>query len=778
MRSIFSILLCFSSIQSGFIFAMHSPDAGRDDDSTDPCGPNPLHSFMDGPSPVELPSFRDEVMPVLSRSGCNLGTCHGNQNGKGGLKLSLRGQDPDADYVTLTRQLAGRRTSVLTPEDSLLLRKPAMQIPHEGGRRFHPDDAEYMILLRWIAAGMPASQNDAPRVKALSVSPAFHTLSAPERVVSLTVLAMFTDGTTRDVTRLSVFESSDPAVVVTRDGMVEFSDGATARLTTVNVRYQHLQATARLEFVPSRDDFVFDAPAPAGILDELVFSQLRRLKINPSPVCDDHVFLRRVSLDLTGLLPSARKAREFMESSDPDKRRLLIDELLDSQEFVDFQTLRWADLLRVEEKTLDNKGVQVYSRWIRDCVAADKPLNEFASEIVSARGSTYTEGAANFYRALRTPDERSEAVAQVFLGVRLQCAKCHNHPFDRWTQEDYYGWTNYFAQVDYKIIENNRRDINDKHEFVGEQIVLMKGDGNVKNPSTGKDAGLRFLGDVTPVAANRPKGKNGKQDRLQILAAWLADPENDRFAATQANRIWYQLMGTGVVDPIDDFRDTNPPVNPELLDALKSEFIRGGFRVRSLMRRILNSKVYQLSSVPNPTNQHDERLFSRAIPVRLTAEQTLDAISQVLDVTARFAGQPDGIRSVQLPGGPAGSVRRSRPEIGDRFLTLFGKPPRLLTCECERTGETTLAQTMELVSGELISTMLRDDKNIVSTAMRSDQSTAEFIEQLFWTALGRPVTEDERSRIEACVAEHSDRQVALQDLVWAVLNSNEFLLRQ
>jgi len=718
-------------------------------------------------------------MAVLARSGCSLGTCHGNQNGKGGLKLSLRGQDPDIDFVTLTRQLASRRVNVMIPDDSLLLRKPSMRVPHEGGRRFSQDSAEYQILRDWIAADMPADAATAPRLVRLDVTPTAVTLLEPQRSTPLKATATFLDGSERDVTTLAVLESSDPAVRISADGTITFGESRSSRQTSVTVRYLNQQATARIEFVPARPGFEFAAPAAANNIDSFVFAQLKRLQINPSPVCDDTTFLRRIYLDVTGRLPTVQQAHEFLDSTDANKRSTLIDRLLASPEFVDFQTLRWADLLRVEVKTLDTKGVEVFYHWIYDSVATDKPLNQFAAEIIAARGSTYTEPPSNFYRALRTPEERAESAAQVFLGVRLQCAKCHNHPFDHWTQDDYYGWTNFFARVEYKIIENKRRDENDKHEFDGEQIVFMKEEGNVKNPTTGKTAGLRYLGDGDNSALDDSSAPVDKSaDRLQMLAKWLKSTDNRRFAATQANRIWFQLLGQGIVDPIDDFRSTNPASNPELLDAITNELVSNGYHVRELMRLILNSHTYQLSSEPNDTNLDDATSFSHAIPHRLTAEQTIDAISQVLDVSAKFGGYPDDTRAVQLAGVRNGGHRYSRPEVGDRFLALFGKPSRLLTCECERTGETTLAQTMEMVSGELITELLNDRENRVAASVQSNETAAQFIDNFWWTAFSRSPTTAESTAMLEHVANRRDAKAALQDIAWSVLNSNEFLLRR
>jgi hypothetical protein len=721
------------------------------------------------------PSFRSEVMAALSKAGCNMGTCHGNANGKGGLKLSLRGQDPDKDFVTLTRQQAARRVSVLQPDDSLLLRKPLMTVPHEGGRRFEADSNVHDILTRWIAAGLPNDPSDAATLVELLVTPQHQTIYAPDNTVRLQVTARYSDDSQKDVTRLTVFESSALFVTVNADGLVS-CDGHGQ--TTVTARYLNQQQAVRLEFVPQRDDFQFEAPAAANAIDEVVFNQLQRLKINPSPVCDDTTFLRRVYLDLTGLLPTVEQAQQFVHSDDPDKRSKLIDQLLASEEFNDQQALRWADLLRVEVKTLDKTGVKTFHSWIRQSFADHKPLNQMVSELIAARGSTYKVPPANFYRALRTPEQRAESTAQVFLGIRLQCAKCHNHPFDRWTQDDYYGWSNFFARIDYEIVENKRRDQNDKHEFDGEQIVLWKTEGEVTNPATGKPAGLRFPGNINHAAQPQPDTSTASEERLQQLAAWMCSPNNNRFAATQANRIWYQLMGRGVVDPVDDFRSTNPPSNPELLQVLTTEFTESNFDVRHLMRLITNSATYQLASSENDTNRTDTSSFSRIEPRRLTAEHTLDAMCQVLQAPAKFGDQEAGTKAVQLAGVRNGGHRYSPPEIGDRFLQLFGKPDRLQTCDCERSNETTLAQTFEMVSGELINSLLKQDNNRIATLLQADTSTTDIISQFYWAALARSPSATELETAEKYITSQPDRRNAFQDFVWALLNSNEFMLRQ
>ncbi|MFM7055606.1 MAG: DUF1549 and DUF1553 domain-containing protein [Planctomycetota bacterium] len=729
------------------------------------------------------PSFRNDVMPVLSKAGCSLGTCHGNQHGKGGFKLSLRGQDPAADFITLTRSHASRRINPLHPADSLLLRKPLALVPHEGGRRLHTDNTAYRILHDWIAAGMPADPAATPTLVALHVEPAEIILANNLRSVQLQATAEFSDGTSRHVNELAVFESSSPDVTVTPAGEVQFPQSRAARQTSITVRYLDQQSAVMAACVPAQPDFTFTAPEPANVLDEKVFARLKKLQINPAPLCSDAVFVRRLYLDVTGQLPSAEQARRFIQSSAADKRSQLIDELLDSPGYIDFQTLRWCDLLRVEDKTLDAKGVEVFSHWIRACVSQDRPLHEFAADIVAGLGSTYSEPAANFHRALRTPEERAEAAAQVFLGVRLQCARCHNHPFDRWTQDDYYGWSAFFARIDYKILENRRRDINDKHEFDGEQIVFQKNAGEMLNPATGKPAPLRFLQDAgsfqtSTADSSDPARPDPHQDRLRQLAHWLRHPANSRFAATQANRIWFQLFGQGIVDPIDDFRATNPPANPELLQVLTHEFVRGGLQVKPLMRLILNSRTWQLASETTDNNRDDQLLFSHATPRRLTAEQLLDAFSHVLQTPVRFSGLPPGPLAVQISGVRTGGHRYSRPEAGDRFLALFGKPGRLLTCECERSAETTLAQTMELVGGEVLPELLKHPGSLIESTLNSPDSNTSFLDHLWWTALARAPSDAEHAAMLQYLQQAPARRQALEDITWAVLNSHEFLLKQ
>ncbi|MCO6457955.1 MAG: DUF1549 domain-containing protein, partial [Pirellulaceae bacterium] len=554
----------------------------------------------------ETPSFLHDVMPVLAKAGCNMGACHGNLNGKGGFQLSLRGQGPWLDHQSLLRQHGGRRVNLLEPDASLLLLKPTLQLAHEGGRRFTRDSLEYGILRSWLAAGAPGPAADAPQLLRLEVSTTEAVLVEPRRELQLRVLAHFSDGSPRDVTRLAVYESSSLDITVDEGGRVVSQQPGEA---TVTVRYLQQQVPVRLAFIAAREDFVWSQPEPRNYVDRLVYERLRTLRINPSPPADDATFVRRVYLDLLGILPTADESRAFVAERSADKRQQLVDRLLARPELAEHWALIWSDILRNEEKVLDVRGVTVFHDWIRRGIAEGKPLDEFARELLTASGSTYDHPPANYYRANRDPATRGETTARVFLGIRLQCARCHNHPFDRWTQDDYYSWAALFARVDYEIVKNERADKLDNNEFNGEQIVVLKSEGEVTNPRTAAAAVPRVLGepvgDVLPAAADA--------ERLEPLARWLTSRDNRQFARTQANRIWFHLLGRGLVEPIDDFRVTNPAVNEPLLDALAEDLIQSGYDLRHLLRVIVNSRTYQASAEPNATNAADERNFARAV---------------------------------------------------------------------------------------------------------------------------------------------------------------------
>jgi hypothetical protein len=716
--------------------------------------------------PEAVPSFRRDVMAVLSRSGCNSGACHGNLNGKGGLKLSLRGEDAQTDYDTLVRGLEQRRVNLQEPAASLLLQKPAGQVAHQGGVRFPRDSREYRVLHDWIVAGAPEPIRKEPKLVKLEVEPSESVVTAPQDSLQLEVRARFADGSQRDVRDLVVYELTDTLSEVTPDGLVKRQSLGE---TTIIVRYLQLQVPVRVAFLPESNALTWNAPPASNRIDDLLFDRLKTLQLTPSPPCDDTTYLRRAYLDLLGLLPTTDEAREFLADQAPDKREQLIDRLLQRPEFAEHWALKWSDLLRNEEKVLDTKGVDVFYDWLRTNFARGTPLSELVKELVTASGGTYENPPANYYRAMRDPFIRGETTARLFLGTRLQCARCHNHPFDQWTQDDYYNWSSVFARIDYEIQDNKRKDKFDKNEFIGQQIVKFLDKGEVTNARTNQDAVPQLLG------ANQPlKSEN---ERLQALGEWLTSADNGRFAENQANLVWYHLLGRGLVEPVDDFRATNPAVHPKLLVHLQQELIRAGFDLRTLIRQITASQAYQLASVPNASNQSDTRNFARTVPQRLAAEKLLDAQCQVLGVAAELSGYPLGTRAGQIRGVERVRAKEKPPTAGDRFLKTFGKPDRLLACECERSGETTLKQAFVLLGDQGLEERLSDDQNRLSQLASSERTDAETITDLYFTALLRQPTSSELEAAQALLKQHQSRFEGLQDVAWALLNSKEFVFR-
>ncbi len=715
-------------------------------------------------------SFAHDVSAVLSRAGCNMGACHGNLNGKGGLKLSLRGEDPVFDHLALTRGALARRIDPESPDESLVLQKAVGRIPHEGGVRFPLASREYAILRQWIAEGGRSDARSAAKLKKLIVTPTQQILTAPQDSFQLKAIALYADGSTRDVTPLLAVDSTAIGVVrVLPSGEVrKEQDGE----TTLLVRYLGEQVPVRVAFLPDVPEPDLSVLKSSHRIDELIARQLRELRIPPAELASDALFIRRASLDITGTLPTADVVRAFLADPAPNKREKLIDSLLSRPEYAEYWAMKWSDLLRNEEKSLDKKGVQVYHRWIKNWIAEDRPLNEFARAILSARGSTYANPPANFYRAVRDPQARAEAVAQVFLGVRVNCAKCHNHPFDRWTQDDYHQFSAFFTQIQYRVLANNRRDDLDKHEFVGEQIVFASRTGETTLPRTGDVAVPKTLGD--------DRSPNAHTDRLNMLADWIAHPDNPFFAQAQANRVWSHLFGRGLVEPNDDFKVANPPSNPELLDYLTAEFKAGGFRLKPLIRTILLTRTYQLSSSTNERNAHDESHFSHAMIQPLEAEQLLDAMSKVLGVEPRFSGYPAGIRAGAVPAMSQSGTgsRRGSASMGERFLRVFGKPERLLTCDCERGEETGLLQAFQMINGEQINAMLRQPDNRIGQLIAKKTSDAEILDELYLSALSRYPNATEKNQLLNYVSSKPDRRAAWEDIAWGIVNAKEFLLRR
>lgn len=719
----------------------------------------------------EIPSFRNDVIPVLTKKGCNLGACHGAATGKADLALSLRGETPERDHATLVNSFLNEET----PRDSYLLRKATRDgVEHQGGRRFTRDSESFRILVDWIAAGAPLDTAADSHLVSLEVSPRERICFAPEHAVQLTVTARFCDGSTRDVTRWAVYEPSTLNVSASEEGLIEsHSPGE----TTISVRYLDRHAPVRLAFVPARADFTWSDPPAFNFIDEHLHRKWLKFRLNPSGLCDDNTFLRRASLDLTGRIPTEEEARRFAADSLPDKRARVVEELLETEAFADFWALKWADLLRVEEKVLDARGVKAFHGWIRQSMAENKPLDQFAREILVARGSTYEAAPSNYYRALRNPDARAEAIAQVFLGTRLNCAKCHNHPFEKWTMDDYYEFAAIFDGMDYEIIENKRRDKNDKNMFIGEQIVKLVEDRKLKDPRTDRSPTPRLLGVAQPMS--------GGSDRFEILAEWITSPKNPLFPRVQVNRTWFHLMGRGLVDPVDDFRATNPAIHPELLDALAVDFVASGFDLKHTIRTICASRAYQLEATPHPGNVEDTQNFTRQAPRRLDAEALLDSTFLALGGRLEFGGYQEEAsisRAIQVRGVQA-SYRGSDDTSADRFLKLFGKPPRLTDSDTERTNDTSLAQIFELTSGATLNDLLTSPENRISQWLDLDLSDGALVDSLSWSILSRAPTDEETQALSAYLARararsEADLRRAMEDIAWSLLNAKEFLLRK
>jgi hypothetical protein len=575
----------------------------------------------------------------------------------------------------------------------------------------------------------------------------------------LMVTAEFDDGTIRDVTRQAAYDVSDPTrAVVSVGGQVHAQAPCE---TAISVRYMTGRTTSRLAFVADRPGFAWSGGEPRGTIDRLVFAKLKALRINPSPLCGDSIFLRRAFLDAIGRLPDAAEARAFLASADPAKRDTLIDRLVERPEFADFWALKWADLLRNEEKTMGEKGAWVLQRWLRDALARDVPLDSLVRQIVSGLGSTWQNPPSSFYRTNRDPTAAAESVGQVFLGIRLQCARCHNHPFDAWTQDDYYGLAAFFANIARKQVSNVRKDSLDSHEINGDEFIYLSGPAEMVQPRTGVV--------LRPKCLNGPRiipAAGAPENALDTLADWLTR-NNAQFSRNLANRVWFHLLGRGIVDPVDDFRESNPPSNPALLDTVTARFEATGMRLKPLVAWIMKSRTYQLSATPNPTNADDEANFAHAAVRLLPAEVLLDAISQVVAVPERFAHAPGALHAAQLPGTSGGVA----------FLKTFGKPDRLLTCECERSESTTLAQAFQMINGETVRRKLESRSNRIGTCLDAGRSDSEVLDEFYLSALAREPTPAERTAVTSHLGRARERRKAWEDVVWALLNSKEFLLR-
>ena len=682
----------------------------------------------DKPQPI---SFLNGTLAALSKLGCNAGACHGSPSGKGGFRLSLRAFDPELDKLTLIREDYGRRTNVLEPDRSLLLLKPLMRVPHGGGLQMRTADYSHDVLRDWIAEGCQIDPAGAPHCVRLEVyPPTGRVLLQPAHTQQLCVLAHFSDGSIRDVTRLAVYSSSDEEVAsVDGRGHVVGHDRGEAAII---VRYLEFIESNFLTFVRNIEGFVWSNPATNNYIDELIYKKLQQLQFLPSGLSTDEEFIRRVYLDVIGVLPTTSEVETFLADGSSDKRAKLIDQLLERPEFSKFWALKWGDLLRLSSKQVGDVGVYKYHRWVERAVATNMPYDQFARELLTAVGSTLNNPPANFYRTATDANDCVESISQVFLGARLQCAKCHNHPFERWTQDNYYGMAAFFNRIQRRTTPRP-----------GEMLVWTSHAGEVTQPRTGKQMvpWLPVQGDVSNPQVD---------DRRDLFAEWLTKPDNPFFAKVEANRIWSHLLGRGIVDPPDDFRDSNPPSNADLLEALARDFAQSGFDRKHVIRTILNSRTYQASFEPNAFNESDSKYFSHFQPRLLSAEQLLDAICQTTGRPEQFGSLPDGTKATQLPAPDL---------VQNEFLKIFGQPERQTVCACERSDESNLGMAIQFFNGPLIYNKLRDAGNRFRQMMQEGRTDQEIIEQLHLAAVSRRPTKQE---LEASLAHlvAKDEQIA------------------
>lgn len=697
-------------------------------------------------------SFVRDVMPILNKAGCTSGPCHGSAKGKNGFKLSLRGYDPEFDYKALLHDLSGRRFNRVDPAKSLMLAKPAQQVAHGGGLRLEAGSRYYETILGWISQNAPFGDPAQDAVVSLEILPSEIFMHSPGREHRVLVVARYADGSTRDVTAETPIASSNTETVKVEDNLVT---GLRSGESTLLVRYEGKFAAIPVTVLNPRAGFEWSALPQHNFIDKLVDAKLERLHIQPSRVASDGDFLRRVSLDLTGRIPTPEEARAFLEDRSPDKRARKIDDLIGSPAYVDYWTLKWGDLLRSNRKFLSDKGVWEFREWIRQSVASNKPYDVFVRELLTSKGSSFANPPANYYRVARDPKEAMETASQLFLGVRMVCAQCHDHPFERWTQSQYYQMAAFFAAVGVRPGFQS-----------GEEIVFLKrADNEVKHPTTGAAVEPKFLLAV----ADAPEIID-RRDPRESLVDWLTSKENPFFAMAVANRVFSYFLGRGIIDPVDDIRASNPPTNPELLKALTQDFIDSDFNLEHLIRTIVSSRVYQTSFETNVWNEGDGANFSHFAPRRLSAEQLADAIQSAAGARFTLADAPESFTAVQSPDPHAG--------LEDGFLDLFGRPQRETACECERKTEMSLPQTMSLVNGAMLADAVAAPEGRVAELILSGADDQELIDELYLAAYARRPTAQEINLATAYLEKADSRAAAAQDLLWALLNSNAFLFNR
>lgn len=691
-------------------------------------------------------NFPNQIVPIFTKLGCNSGGCHGKSSGQNGFKLSLLGFEPGEDFEHLVKEGRGRRLFPSSPDRSLLLLKPINAMPHGGGQRAEKDSHEYKLMHRWIAQGMPFGNPDDPKVASIEIVPSERTMSrGGDQQIS--VLAHLTDGSIEDVTRVATYDPNDDEMAeCTPTGLVKTLDltGDVAIMARYQGQVGVFRATVPLGIK------VENLPVAKNFVDELIFKKLTRLGVPASAVCDDGVFVRRVTIDLAGRLPTPEETEAFMAETDSLKRDRLIDRLLDSSEYADYFANKWSGVLRNRRRSGNYvRGTYAFHSWIRDSLYENKPYDRFVREILAASGEMGDNPPVAWYREVQTVEQQVEDAAQLFLGLRIQCARCHHHPFEKWSQRDYYGFSAFFSRVGRKpgtMPEEQR-------------IFHQRGAASATNPKTGES--------VPPTGLDsQPSEVRPEQDPRHALADWLSKPENPFFARALVNRYWKHLFGRGIVDPEDDMRVTNPATNPELLAALADHFIKSGFDLKELLRTICRSSTYQLSSEPNDYNLNDKQNFSRYYPKRLTAEVLLDSIDSVTASNTSFSGLPAGTRAVQLPDNGANTY----------FLTVFGRPEGASACECERSQEANLAQSLHLLnSAEVQGKLSNGQGRAAQLAQDANRTHEQKVTALYIWAFSRQPIPDEMSVALAHIDRNENKQQAYEDILWALINTKEFL---
>jgi Protein of unknown function (DUF1553)/Protein of unknown function (DUF1549)/Bacterial Ig-like domain (group 2) len=710
------------------------------------------------------PSFRNDVMPILTRAGCNSGACHGALAGKGGMKLSLRGYDPEADHFVLTRQALARRVDRSEPDKSLMLLKSTRTMPHGGGTRVELGSPQYRVLHTWIAGGAAGPIASDAKIERLDVLPR-HAVLKPKDALRVVVLAKYSDGRVVDVSRLAKFVSSEAtAADVDEDGQIKVIGNGEAAISAI---FSNLVATMTVTspFANTVAEKTFAESPEANFIDGHVLRKLRELRLPPSGQCSDAEFLRRAFLDAAGILPTPEELARFLADKSPDKRTKLIDALLERPEFIDYWAYKWCDVMLVSTRKLPQPAVWAFYRTIRQAVADNMPWDRFSKEVLLSSGSSLQHGGGNFFVLHKDVAELSESTALTFLGTSITCARCHNHPLEKWTQDQYWMMANLFSRVGMK-----------NGERTGEVILHPTTEGNVLHPR--KNVAMP----PTPLDG-KPLNLADTADRREHFVSWLTSPDNPYFAKALVNRVWKNFMGRGLVEAEDDLRETNPPSNRELFDSLAKDFIDHGYDVKHLMRLLMNSATYQRSSRPAKGNETDDRFYSRYLIRRLSGEVMLDALSQATGVptpfkelytgveggTAATTNYPEGTRALQLPDS----------RVASRFLDAFGRPDRAQTCSCERQQDSTVGQALMLNNGQVLNDKLRSPKAKLNAWLSEKLPDGEVVKRVFVLALGREPTSSELTRMTAILKDAGNtpaaRREAMEDVFWAVLTSREFV---